>query len=59
LTAIARIDEPLAEIVLEIETIVLGSPLFPRRRTQVADHHLALAVVELRHLPELQGITLA
>src|SRR5499427_10233543 len=53
------IEQRLIEIVLRFEDELLGRVVFPGGRTQVAERDLALAVVEFRHLTELQGITLA
>ena len=53
------IEQRLIEIVLRFEDELLGRAVFPGGRTQVAERDLALAVVEFRHLAELQRIALA
>src|SRR5262249_2292789 len=53
------IDQRLIEIVLRFEDELLGRAVFPGGRTQVAERDLALAIVEFRHLTELQRIALA
>src|SRR5262249_57119947 len=53
------IEQRLIEIVLRFEDELLGRAVFPGGRPQVAERDFALAVVEFRHLAELQGITLA
>ena len=49
----------LVEIVLRIELIILGGAVFPGVRAQVAERDLALAIVEFRHLPEIELVALA
>ena len=49
----------LVEIVLRLEDVRLGRAVFPRGRAQIAERDLALAIVELRNLAELQGIAFA
>ena len=57
--AVDRVEQLLIEMVLRGEAIALGGAVLPGVRAQVAEADLALAVVELRHLPELERIALA
>src|SRR5215510_13514447 len=53
------IDQRLVHVVLRLVDELLRRAVFPGGRTHVAEGDLAFAVVELRHLAELQRIAVA
>ena len=56
---IDRIGIRVVHAAVDLETVGLALRIFPGRRAQIGQGHLALAAVQFRNLPEFRCVTLA